>query len=97
MGHTSGPVPKLFIEQSDLKPQIMKEKEKDAPFKKWNIESFESFDTERPRVVKIFSAEEISCRDKEQRHMEDIDKIGDKGRGLSMAHHHQDDGNPLTY
>ena len=78
MCHSAAPVAELFVEQTDVEPKVMENKEEEAPFQERDIKSFESFHTECPGIVEIFSAEEISGGDEEERHVEYVDEIGYK-------------------
>ena len=97
MRHAPCPVAVGLIENAEMMPHIVKHQEKETPFHKGDVKPLESFCAEAPGIGEIFVAEEIAGSDKEERHVEGVDEVGDQFRRLSMSGHHQNDGYPFGY
>jgi len=97
MRHTSLPIAVLFVQDPDFKPQIVQNQEYQRPFQERHVQTFEAPATKLPWIVKVLPAEKISGRYEEQRHMEYVDKIGNKVGHLRMTHDHEDNAQPFDY
>ena len=74
----------------------MENQEEQTPLDKGHIQPLEPFFTESPGVIQVLLVKEIACRDKEHRHVEQIDEIHEQFRPFGMARTHQDDGDRLA-
>lgn len=95
MGYSAAPVAILFVEDSEVEKHVVEQEEKQTPFYERDVEPFEAFFAERPRVGGIFGVEEISCGDKEERHVERIDEISQEFGSFRMTCHHKDYSYPF--
>lgn len=95
VGYSAVPVAVLFVEDSEVEKHVVEQEEKQTPFYERDIEPFEAFFAESPRVGDIFGVEEIACGDKEERHVEGIDEIRQEFGSFRMACHHKDYRYPL--
>lgn len=96
VGHTAIPIAELLVHQPDLEEQIVEDEEEQAPLDKGYIQALETLLAEGPGVGEVFLVKEIACRDKEHRHVEQIDEGHQQGWSLGMAGAHQYNGNRLT-
>ena len=96
VGDTAVPVAELLVHQADFEEQVVQDEEKQAPLDERHIQTLEPLHAEGPRVAQVLLVKEIACRNKEHRHVEQIDESHDEGGTLGMACAHQYDGDGLA-
>lgn len=90
VGNAAFPVAIVLIEYAHGKERIVGNKKKQSPLDKWQIKPLEPLDAEIPRIVNVFAAEEIACRDEEHRHVKEVDEIDDARWPFGVTHAHED-------
>jgi len=96
VGHATCPVAVVLVHQPDLEKQVVEHQEEQAPLDKGHIEALEPLLAEGPRVLQVLLVKEVARRDKEHRHVEQVDKCYQQVRPLGMSCTHQYNGYRLT-
>jgi hypothetical protein len=92
-----GAVTILVVDNVQVEKHVVDEQEKDSPFQEGEVKALDAFDDERLLVREVSCAEEITCRNKKQRHMELVEKVTEESGTVGMTNHHQYNGHRLTY
>lgn len=83
---------RIFAQYAASEEQIMDDKEKYAPLDEWHIETFDAVKHKGAAIAEIFGVKKVTSTQKENGHMEDVDKVREPSAYASVREYYADDG-----